>query len=117
MLFRRNFRRQLEAANISYTEEKGFLDSQFIVEASAWQIDQIVDQIRKFEYRAAFEDYTFKVKYSQADELEKYIRLNMGSGGTMDRRPGLFRAVFDVRCHPTTSKAIQDHCEELNKIK
>jgi hypothetical protein len=48
LLLRRAFRRMLRAAMISFTEEKGFTDSQFIITCSPRTRAVIMDHIERF---------------------------------------------------------------------
>jgi hypothetical protein len=111
-LNRTSFRRSLQAAGISYTEDKGFLDSQFVVDANTAQHQVIVNYINKNNYRAEFTYFTFKVKNGgEANEFEAYVK--MFPDAEMTKKKGWFKTTFDIYCHPTKAKLFQNMADQL----
>ena len=54
LLLRRQFRRELQKANLDFSEEKGVLDSLFVVRGSPGVIDAVNNWLRKVQ--AEFND-------------------------------------------------------------
>jgi len=112
-LNRGSFRRSLQAYSIHYVEDKGLLDSQFVVDATPAQHQAIMDHIDQINYQAEFSFFTFKIKNGgEANEFEAYVE--MFPEAKMTKKKGWFKTTFDIFCHPTNAKHFQNMASELS---
>lgn len=111
-LGRTSFRRSLQAGGLLYVEDKSFLDSQFVVDATLAQHQVLQNWIDDVNYRCAFTYFTFKIRNGgEANEFEAYVA--MFPEATMTKKKGWFKTTFDIRCHPTEGKLFQNMASEL----
>lgn len=104
-LDRRVFRRSLESAGIAYLEDKGFLDSQYVVTATERQHQLIQKWIRDQNHKSEFEFFTFKVK--NGGEANEFEALAVSFPGVeVDKNKGWFKTKFTVCCHPSTAEVL-----------
>lgn len=68
-LGRRAFRRALQRANLSYSEDSGFLDSQFIVTAPIENHRMIIEWINEVKKADDMSEKVYKVSNSNANEF------------------------------------------------
>lgn len=104
-LNRRGFRRSLESAGLAYAEDRGFLDSQFVVTASVNHHRMIQKYIKEQQYRSEFEFFTYKVKNGgEANEFEALAA--SFPDADVEKSKGWFKTKFTVYCHPDTAKVL-----------
>lgn len=104
-LNRRGFRRSLESAGLAYAEDKGLLDSQFVVTAPINYHLMIQKYIKDQQYKSEFEFYTFKVK--NGGEANEFEALATSFPNTdVEKSKGWFKTKFTVYCHPSTAKVL-----------
>lgn len=106
-LGRSQFRRSLQAGGVSYVEDKGILDSQFVVDATPEQHRIIIKWINTQNYRSEFTYFTFKVKNSAAAEYADYLS-KFSDAEVTSMKKGWFKTRFDVYCHPHLGKEFLD---------
>lgn len=99
------FRRSIEAAGLTYLEDRGFLDSQFVVTGSERHHYIIQKWIRDQNYKSDFEFFTYKVKNGgEANEFES-LAVSFPDA-EVAKTKGWFKTKFTVYCHPETAQVL-----------
>lgn len=112
-LNRTDFRRVLQGAGISFLEDKGLLDSQFVVEASPDQHRVLIRAINEHNYRAEYSYYSYKFwNGGTANEFEAY--LTMFPEAEVTKHKGWFKTTFDVHCHPKLAKVFEEAAKNFS---
>lgn len=112
-LGRSAFRRALHSGNLSYVEDKGFLDSQFVVEATPRQHQILMEWINDMNYKSEYTFFDFKIKNGgTANEYAAY--LDMFPEATYTRKKGWFKTTFTVHCHPHLGKVFLEAASNYN---
>jgi hypothetical protein len=111
-LNRAAFRRSLLASDIKFEEDRGFLDSQFIVTATPHQYSLISVYIRRRAYEMEFSFFTFKVpnKLSEIFYSQALAFVNQ-ENITISR--GWLNSKYEIWIHPTMSIKLSNYLMEI----
>jgi hypothetical protein len=114
-LNRRNYRREFQRANIQFVEERGILDSQFMVTAPLVQHVKIQRVMKKHQRECEFTVGTYHIRNKNSEWFDQYTaRLPELS---VTKKRGWFNTRYDIYAHPETHLLISKTVFFFHKLR